>query len=79
MEIQQQVGARADRYQTEAIVTPSRAAGMTTPDEVVVLYYDDPKVAERFRNDNGDILAKIGGFNESHLVEFAYFTASSTR
>ena len=53
--------------------------GMTTPDEVVVLYYDDSKSGDRFRKNNGDILEKIGAFNKSHLVEFAYFSASSTR
>jgi len=52
---------------------------MTTPDEVVVLYYDDPKSGDRFRKNNGDILEKIGAFNKSHLVDFAYFTASSMR
>ncbi len=77
--IQQQVAARPNRYRTEAIVTPSRAMGMTTPDEVVVLYYDDPQSGDRFRTDNRDILEKIGVFNKSHLVDFAYFSALSTR
>lgn len=77
--IQQRVETRSDRYQNEAIITPSRALGMTTPDEVVVLSYDDSKAAERFRKANGDILEAIGAFNEAHLVTFAYFTASSAR
>lgn len=77
--IQQLVAARPNRYRTEAVITPSRAIGMATPDEVVVLHYDDPKSGDRFRKDNGDILEKIGAFNKSHLVEFAYFSALSTR
>jgi hypothetical protein len=77
--LQKQVEARPDRYRNEAMLTPSRAMGMTTPDEVVVLSYDDPKAAERFRRQNPDILDKIGAFNKTHLVEFAYFGASSTR
>ncbi|MGH7859435.1 MAG: hypothetical protein ACREQY_19085 [Candidatus Binatia bacterium] len=52
---------------------------MMTPDEVAVLYYDDPERADRFCKNNGDILEKIGAFNKSHLVDFAYFSASSTR
>lgn len=77
--IQEEVARRPNRYRTEAIITPSRARGMTTPDEVVVLYYDSPKDGDQFRQHNGDILEKIGAFNKSHLVGFTYFTASSTR
>ena len=77
--LQEMNSERADRYQTEALITPVRAVGITTPDEVAILYYDSPAQGNRFRGANDDILDAIGQFNSDHLVSFTYLTASSER
>lgn len=67
---------RVDAWKTEAFVAGLRAVGMTTPDEVVVIHYDDPQQGERFRRRNPDILEQIGAFNRKHLSEFTYISAA---
>lgn len=67
--------ARPDAWQTEAMVAGLRAVGMPTPDEVVVIHYDDAAQGERFRKRNPDILKRIGAFNRRHLRDFTYISA----
>jgi hypothetical protein len=69
--------AKADTYVTEAFVGVNHAIGMPTPDEVVMLYYDDPATGDRFRNANGDLLNKIGAFNSAHLVSTVYYVGQA--
>ena len=71
--LQATVATRADRYKLEAFIAVSHAVGMTTPDEAVLIYYDDPQQGERFRGGNGDIMKAIGGFNKDHLTDFIYY------
>ncbi len=70
---------RADAYQQEAFIGVTQAYGMETPDEAVVLYYDDVGAGDRFRDNNPDILDKIVDFNDSHLTNYIYYFAQSRR
>ncbi len=67
---------RADHWTYEAFYTGLYAAGMATPDEVVVMHYDNPQQGERFRNNNPDIMKQIEAFNQNHLTEFTYIAVS---
>lgn len=73
--IDKQAAGRADAWKMEAQVAGLRAVGMPTPDEVVVIHYDDAAQGERFRQQNPDILKRIGAFNRRHLIEFTYISA----
>ncbi len=73
------VHPRADTYKTEAFVGVSKAYGIPTPDEAVVIYYDSPDAGNRFRENNPDILEKIADFNDKHLNDFIYYIAQSRR
>lgn len=66
-----------DTYVTESFIGVNEALGMPTPDEVVVLYYDDAKKGERFRKNNGPLLQKIGAFNKTHLLSVVYYVGSA--
>ena len=76
--LQATVATRADRYKLEAFISVSHAVGMMTPDEAVLIYYDDPGQGERFRGDNGDIMKAIGGFNKDHLTDFIYYFGAAS-
>jgi len=67
---------RENGFRNEAVIAVSRASGVAKPDEVTVLYYDDPAAAKAFREANGDLLKRVGGFNETHLVDFVYLNAT---
>lgn len=69
------VDGLADQYQAEAFVDVRRAVGMQTPDEVAAIYYDSPEAGNRFRENNGPILQKVGAFNKTHMDSFVYFYA----
>lgn len=66
---------RADAWTTEAQIAGLRAVGMATPDEVVLIHYDDPQQGQRFRSANPDIMKQIGAFNRKHLIDFTYLSA----
>ncbi len=68
-----------DTYITESFIGVNRALGMQTPDEVVVLYYDNPAQGGRFRKNNPDILEKVGDFNDSHLDDYIYYVGKAIR
>ncbi|WP_282610662.1 hypothetical protein [Pelagibius sp. Alg239-R121] len=72
-------GGRKNTWKTEGFIAGLRAVGMPTPDEVVVIHYDNPQQGEDFRNSNPDILKQIGTFNEQHLTEFTYLSAAPDR
>jgi len=65
-----------DTYITERMIGINYASGMSTPDEAVVIYYDDAATGNRFRKNNPSILKKIGTFNDSHLTDFIYYSAN---
>ena len=70
---------RAHAYRNEAVIAVSRAWGMVTPDEVTVLYYKSSAEGEAFRQGNGDLMKKIGQFNEDHLLDYSYLNGSAAR
>lgn len=72
-------GERKDAWTNEAMIAGLRAVGMRTPDEVVVIRYDDPQQGERFRSNNKDLLKEIGAFNKKHLTEYSYISAKPER
>ncbi|MGH1415120.1 MAG: hypothetical protein ACRBB0_16645 [Pelagimonas sp.] len=66
-----------DTYVTESFVGVDYALGMPTPDEVVILYYDDAETGDRFRNANSDFLSEIGVFNATHLISTIYYVGQA--
>lgn len=78
-EIDKMVKTREHKYTTEASLRINDANGMKRPDEVVVIHYDSKEDGEIFRKNNGDILIKIGQFNQNHLTQFSYLIAHSNR
>lgn len=62
-----------DTYTTEAFVGVNHAVGIPTPDEVVMLYYDDAETGDRFRSANKKLLNKIEAFNSTHLLSTVYY------
>lgn len=72
-------GEKTDAWTNEAMISGLRAVGMPTPDEVVVIRYDDPQQGERFRGNNQDLLKEIGAFNKKHLTEYSYISARPAR
>ena len=73
------VHPRINTYKTEAFVGITKAYGIPTPDEAVIIYYDSPDAGNRFRENNPDILEKIANFNDKHLNDFIYYVAQSRR
>ncbi|MEH6630673.1 MAG: hypothetical protein V7776_07600 [Halopseudomonas aestusnigri] len=73
------VQPRADAYQLETFVGTTQAYGMPTPDEAVVLYYDNAAAGDRFRDNNPDVLNKVIDFNDKHLTDYIYYFAQSRR
>ncbi|MCZ6860296.1 MAG: hypothetical protein O7I42_08470 [Alphaproteobacteria bacterium] len=71
--------SRPDSWREVGAIAVTDAIGMRRPDEVVILFYDGPEQAKRFRKNNPDILKRIGAFNKRHLINFIYYIASSDR
>ena len=69
---------RAGVWATESFLQVHSAAGIATPDEVVILYYDTAEIAGNFRDANADILEDISAFNDAHLTGFAYLIGTVT-
>jgi len=67
-----------DRYFTESFIGVNLAQGMATPDEVVVLFYDDPQTGDRFRDANAGFLKEIGKFNKKHLDDTVYYVGQAS-
>jgi hypothetical protein len=66
-----------DSYQTESFIGVNHALGLPTPDEVVILFYDNPEAGNRFRNNNGNLMRRIGKFNQAHLVDAVYYVGKA--
>lgn len=78
-DINQEAGKIADTYVTESFIGVNHALGLPTPDEVVILYYDDPKMGDRFRKNNPKLMRKIGKFNKDHLVDAVYYVGQAIK
>lgn len=77
--LEELVNTRGSKYTSEATIRVYDAYGMSRADEVVMIYYDSPEDANKFRSSNDDIMPKIAAFNRDHLTRFAYLTAQSNR
>jgi len=66
-------------YITEAFIRIHNAYGMERPDEFVVIYYNSATDGQMFRDNNPELMAKIGRFNQDHLTRFSYITAETNR
>jgi len=53
-----------------------RTVGTETPHEAVIINYDRPQQAARFRKKNPDVLKLIGEINKRHILEFTYIAVS---
>jgi len=70
---------RDGHWISEAFLNVDDAMGMATPDEVVIIYYDTADQATAFRDNNQDILEKVGAFNRAHLTGFSYLVGKATQ
>lgn len=77
--IMRAVGSDPDRFIDESFIALNRSVGMPTPDEVVILFYESSKRADRFRKNNPKILRDIGAFNKAHLNDFIYYAGKIAR
>jgi len=68
-----------ERYRREVFIQPHRAIGMSTPDEVAVLFYEDPAQGKHFRDNNPAILKQVGDFNDNHLEDYIYYFAQALK
>lgn len=66
-------------WTNESYLGVHSAIGIPTPDEVVVIHYENGEIAERFRDLNSDILQDVGAFNDAHLTSFTYLVGAATR
>jgi len=71
--------AREGRWTTEAFLAVHSSVGIPTPDEAVLLHYETAEIAEKFRQDNADLLVEVGTFNDAHLTAFTYLVGAATR
>lgn len=78
MALDKMASQRDGTWTTESFLQVHSAAGIATPDEVVILYYDNPEIAGNFREANPDILEEISAFNDAHLNEFTYLFGAVT-
>ena len=70
--LNQKVAPLEGRWTTEGFVGINHAMGISTPDELVIIYYDTPEIGEQFRDNNKDILNDVGAFNDAHLTNYSY-------
>ena len=67
------------RWTNEAYLGVHSAIGIPTPDEVVLIHYENAEIAEKFRDSNSAILRDVGAFNDAHLTSFTYLVGAATR
>jgi len=72
MALDAKASQREGVWTTESFLQVHGASGITTPDEVAILYYDTAEIAGNFRDANPDILEDVSAFNDAHLTGFAY-------
>ena len=53
--------------------------GFFETDDVTVLYYDSPDDAKAFREQNPDLMERIGAFNKTHVTDFVYVNGVAER
>lgn len=63
----------------EAFLQVHAADGIQTPDEVVVIHYENAEAADQFRAANAAILKDVSAFNDAHLTSFTYLVGSASR
>ncbi|KAE9630831.1 hypothetical protein [Parasedimentitalea maritima] len=68
---------RDGHWINEAFLNVDDAMGIATPDEVVVIYYETADQAIAFRDNNQDMLEKVGAFNRAHLTGFTYLVGAA--
>ena len=74
--LQASVAPLPDKYRVESSLDITWASGISTPDEVTVLYYESPASGNRFRENNPAVLEAVGRFNKTHLVSWVYLVAT---
>jgi hypothetical protein len=70
---------RPHAWVNESVIAVDRAFGISKPDDVTVLYYRSPEDAKAFREQNKDILKRVGAFNKAHLASYVYASGSAVR
>ncbi len=55
------------------------ADGDPTPDEVVVIYYENAEAADQSRAAYSAIPKEVSAFNDAHLTPFTYLVGSASR
>ncbi len=73
------VAARPHAYQNAAVIAVDRAWGIPTPDDVTVLFYRSAADGSAFREQNPDIMKRIGEFNATHVDDFVYASGAAER
>ena len=77
----QKLSAQAEQrqyhYNSEAFIRINDAYGIARPDELVVIYYSSEAQAQKFRDQNLDLMQQIGKFNQQHLTRYSYIGAKS--
>ncbi len=73
-EIDDEAGKRAENWKSEVRLRVHHAIGMSTPDEVGVIYYANKKMMSQFVKNSPDLVDAIRSFNKRHLVEASYLT-----
>jgi hypothetical protein len=77
--LDEKASALDGHWTTEAFLEVQAAIGIPTPDEVVVIHYENADIAQKFRDANTDILQDVGTFNGAHLTSFTYLAGAATR
>ena len=73
------VAERPHAYVNEAVISVARSRGVDGTDDVTVLYYDSPDDAKAFREQNPDLMERIGAFNKTHVTDFVYVNGVAER
>ena len=71
--------SRPHAFRNETVIDVDHTVGIPAPDDVTVLYYRSPEDAKAFRENNKDILSRIGEFNKLHVESFVYATGAAVR
>ncbi|MGI9590674.1 MAG: hypothetical protein ACR2P8_04845 [Myxococcota bacterium] len=73
------VSQRPHAYVNEAVISVARSRGADGTDDVTVLYYRRPSDGKAFRQQNPDLMKRIGAFNETHVADFVYVNGVAER
>ncbi|MCG8491054.1 MAG: hypothetical protein MI743_05525 [Sneathiellales bacterium] len=75
--INRSASTRTGHWKDEYYLNVDDTLKMEAVDEVVMISYSSAEVADRFRNQNQDILTMVGEFNRAHLTEFVYLVGNA--